>query len=103
MRSVHSKEAGREDSAPKTRLVAMPTPLTRRKAALGRPIKRGRAGVAGVPSSGHAFKGISQEPRRAPTSPPHNRRNRSLRGNRKRPGKMDEQTYEPVVPGKVGN
>src|SRR5216684_6464865 len=66
VRSVHSKEAGREDSAPKTRLVAMPTPLTRRKAALGRPIKRGRAGVAGVPSSGHAFKGISQEPRRAP-------------------------------------
>jgi len=27
-----------KDSAPKTRLVAMPTPLTRRKAALGRPI-----------------------------------------------------------------
>src|SRR5271156_524360 len=28
VRSVHSKEAGREDSAPKTWLVAMPTPLT---------------------------------------------------------------------------
>src|ERR1700757_1838580 len=27
VRSVHSKEAGREDSAPKTRLVAMPTRL----------------------------------------------------------------------------
>src|ERR1700674_5364454 len=66
VRSVHSKEAGREDSAPKTRLVAMPTLLTRRKAASGRPIMRGRAGVAGVPSSGHASKGISQEPRRAP-------------------------------------
>jgi restriction endonuclease len=26
---------------------------------------RGRAGVAGVPSSGHVSKGISQEPRRA--------------------------------------
>ena len=38
VRSVHSKEAGREDSAPKTRLVAMPTLLTRRKAASGRPI-----------------------------------------------------------------
>src|SRR6202051_3300508 len=66
VRSVHSKEAGHEDSAPKTRLVAMPTLLTKRKAASGRPIMRGRAGVAGVPSSGHASKGISQEPRRAP-------------------------------------
>jgi hypothetical protein len=26
-RSVHSKEAGREDSAPKTVLIVMPTPL----------------------------------------------------------------------------
>jgi hypothetical protein len=26
---------------------------------------RGRAGIAGVPSSGHASKGISQEPKRA--------------------------------------
>src|ERR1700730_16387970 len=34
VRSVHSKEAGREDSAPKTRLVAMPTLLTKRKAAV---------------------------------------------------------------------
>jgi hypothetical protein len=68
------QEAGREDSAPKTRRVAMPTPLTRRKAALGRPIMRGRTGVAGVPSSGHASKGISQEPRRAPPSPPHHGR-----------------------------
>ena len=48
------------------RLVAMPTLLTRRKAASGGPILRGRAGIAGVPSSGHASKGISQEPRRAP-------------------------------------
>src|SRR5580693_1967786 len=65
VRSVHSKEAGREDSAPKIRLVAMPTLLTRRKAASGRPILRGRAGIAGVPSSGHASKEIPQEPRRA--------------------------------------
>jgi hypothetical protein len=36
-RSVHSKEAGREDSAPKTVLIVMPTPLGERKAALGRP------------------------------------------------------------------
>src|ERR1700686_4425239 len=43
----------------------MSTPLTKRKADLGRPIMRGRAGVAGVPSSGHASKGISQKPRSA--------------------------------------
>ena len=103
VRSVHSKEAGREDSAPKTRLVAMPTPLTRRKAALGRPIVRGRAGVAGVPSSGHVSKGISQEPRRAPSSPPHHGRYRFAKGNRRREGQMDEQSYDPIVPVKVGN
>src|SRR6266853_2097349 len=56
VRSVHSKEVGREDSAPKFRLVAMPTLLTRRKAVSGRPLLRGRAGIAGVPSSGHASK-----------------------------------------------
>src|SRR6202167_2391045 len=44
----------------------MPTLLTRRKAASGGPILRGPAGVAGVLSSGHAAKGIFQEPRRAP-------------------------------------
>src|SRR5712692_7516883 len=65
VRSVHSKEAGREDSAPKTRLVAMPTLLTKRKAASGRPLLRGRAGVAGVPTSRHASKEIPHEPRRA--------------------------------------
>src|SRR5467141_3617295 len=65
VRSVHSKEVGREDSAPKFRLVAMPTLLTRRKAVSGRPLLRGRAGIAGVPSSGHASKRIPQEPRRA--------------------------------------
>jgi len=73
VRSVHSKEAGREGSAPKTRLVAMPTLLTRRKAALGGPLLRGCAGVAGVPSSGHVSTGISQEPRRAPHLLSHRR------------------------------
>src|ERR1700681_3152802 len=61
VRSVHSKEVGHEDSAPKTRLVAMPTPLTRRKTASGRPLLQGRTGVAGVPSSGHASKRIPHE------------------------------------------
>ncbi len=50
----------------KLSIVAMPTLLVWRKAASGRPILQGRTGIAGVPSSGHASKGISQEPRRAP-------------------------------------
>src|ERR1700732_2522317 len=50
----------------KLSIVAMPTPLVWRKAIPGRPITQGRPGVAGVPSSGHASKGIPQEPRRAP-------------------------------------
>jgi hypothetical protein len=35
VRSVHSKEAGREESAPKSHIFAMPTPFARRKAASG--------------------------------------------------------------------
>jgi hypothetical protein len=54
------------NSAPKSSIVAMPTPLTRRKAASGQPLLRGWFGVAGVSSTGHVSKGISREPRRAP-------------------------------------
>ena len=112
-------------------LVAMPTPLAWRKAASGRPIARGRAGVAGVPRPGHASKGTSREPRRAPLLLPRNgcgapnrkapgcARNRgpSWRGANKPaaeevpahqgrpevPGKGEEQSYESMVPKKVGN
>ncbi len=62
VRSVHSKEAGHEDSAPKTRLVAMPTPLTRRKAASGRPILRGRAGSPESLARGMLPKGFPMNP-----------------------------------------
>jgi hypothetical protein len=66
VRSVDSKEAGREDSAPKSLIVAMPTPLVERKAASGYDRNcEGRPGIAGVPSSGHVSKGISHKPRRA--------------------------------------
>ena len=66
VRSVHSKEAGREGSAPKSFIVAMPTPLVERKAASGYDRNcEGRPGIAGVPSSGHVSKWISHEPRRA--------------------------------------
>ena len=43
-----------------------PTLLWKRKAAPGQPPMRGCPGVAGVASPGHASKGISREPRRAP-------------------------------------
>jgi hypothetical protein len=66
-----AKEAGREDPAPKTVQIAMPTPLGERKAALGRPCMARAVGVAGVPSPGHASKGIPQEPKRAPHLLPH--------------------------------
>ena len=66
VRSVHSKEAGREDSAPKSFIVAMPTPLVERKAASGYDRNcEGRPGIAGVVSTRHVSKGISHEPRRA--------------------------------------
>jgi hypothetical protein len=62
----------------------------------GRPLLRGRAGVAGVASSGHAPTGISQEPRRAlhllltigGTDSP-----RETGGDRDR---WYEQSYEPI-------
>ena len=67
VRSVHSEEAGREDSAPKSNYVAMPTPSYQWKAASGYDRNcEGRPGIAGVASSGHVSKGISHEPRRAP-------------------------------------
>ena len=66
VRSVHSKEAGREGSAPKSFIVAMPTPFVERKAASGYDRNcEGRPGIAGVSSSGHVSKWISHEPRRA--------------------------------------
>jgi len=65
-RSVHNEDAGREGSAPKT----SHRRECRRRRCGGRQHPDGRyarpAGIAGVPSSGHALKGISREPRRAP-------------------------------------
>src|SRR5260370_2007429 len=65
VRSVDSKEAGREDSAPKSFIVAMPTPLVERKAASGYDRNcEGRPGIAAVPTSAHISKGISHNPRK---------------------------------------
>lgn len=46
-------------------LIVMPTPFSCRKAVSGTPLLRGVSGIAGVASPGHAYKGISREPRRA--------------------------------------
>src|SRR5579862_9841900 len=46
-RSVHSEKAGREYSAPKTVLIAMPTLLVWRKAASGCTVMRGHPGSPG--------------------------------------------------------
>jgi hypothetical protein len=129
VRSVHSEEAGREDSAPTSSLIATPTSSRQRKAASGQPIVRGCTGVAGVSSQGHAFKRTSREPRRArylsrigcgSTQPEKNQVLRETRashgkqtdprrgvptakGDRRRQERVGEQSYEPIVPSKVGN
>jgi hypothetical protein len=63
-------------------MIAMPTPLRMRKAALGHDRNcEGRAEIAGVSSSGHVSKGIPQEPRRAR----HLRQQKRKRGRQGRP------------------
>ena len=83
-------------------VVAMPTPSSGRKAVLGRPLMQGRSGVAGVPSSGHASTGNSQEPRRAL----HlllNMGGTGYQGRPEVPGRMLSSLTNPYVPVKVGN
>ena len=111
-------------------IIAMPTPLAWRKAASGQPSMRGWSGVAGVPSPGHASTGISREPRRAlcfcrkwasvmpnpkltrspgmralPTGsePTLDAQQPVAKGDRRPQLRADEQSYEPIVPMKVGN
>lgn len=127
--SVHSKEAGREGSAPTSLIIATPTPSRQRKAVSGQPIVRGCTGIAGVSSPGHAFKRTSREPRRAPylsrtgcgsAQPETNQVPRETRashgkqtdprrgvptakGDRRWQGRVGEQSYEPIVPTKAAN
>jgi hypothetical protein len=109
--------------------VSRPTPLAWRKAVPGCPIMRGHHRIDGVPSPGHASKGAPQEPRRAPyllvkwvgltqirrarpervrTHP--DRERTSVRagkptdqGRPEAAGTGREQSYELMVPRKVGN
>jgi hypothetical protein len=109
-------------------VIATPTPLAWRKAASGQPLTRGCSGVAGVHSPGHAFKGTPREPRRARylsrTGPrfsptrmePGPEGNEGVPGKRTNPRRgvpatkgdqrwqerVGEQSYEPIVPVKVG-
>jgi hypothetical protein len=74
-----------------------------------RPLTRGRAGIAGVPSPGHVSKGIVQEPKRAPHLLPHQEErllDREVRAPKGRPegARRDgEQSYKLIVPVKVEN
>jgi hypothetical protein len=53
VRSVHSKEAGREGSAPKSYNVAMPTPSQQRKAPSGNDRNcEGRPGIGDISNVG---------------------------------------------------
>ena len=82
----------------------MPTPSYQRKAASGYDRNcEGRPGIAGVPSSGHVSKGISHEPRRARHSLSIGEKRRPPRETVGDRGWVDEQSYDPIVPVKVGN
>ena len=62
----------------------------------------GRTEIAGVASSGHVSKGIPQEPRRARHPRSARAVTRSPRDTRGGHEPVDEQSYEPIVPRKVG-
>jgi hypothetical protein len=81
----------------------MPTPLGERKAASGYDRNcEGRPGIAGVPSSGHVSKDFprTQESSPSPLARVERRPPRETGGDR---GRMDEQSYDLVVPVKVEN
>jgi hypothetical protein len=130
VRSVHSKEAGREDSAPTSFHHRDADAVSPAEGSIRTTEMRGCWGVAGVPSPGHAFKRIPREPRRAPyLSPKRAKRFRPTRmepgpegsegvpgkrtdprrgvpaakGDQRRQGRIGEQSYEPIVPVKVAN
>jgi hypothetical protein len=70
---------------------------------LGRPQLRGRPRIAGVPSSGHDSKGIFHKPRRAPHLLSMREVSRTPRETVGGRGRMEEQSYDPIVPAKVEN
>jgi len=110
VRSVDSKEAGREDSAPKSEHCCDADAVNLAEGSIWqRPPWRGRAGVAGVPSPGHVSKEIGREPKRAPHLLSHqeerllHREVRDPEGRPEGPRRDGEQSYDPIVLVKVGN
>ena len=129
VRSVHSEKAGREDSAPTSVLFAMPTLLTKRKAVSAQPLCEVAAGSPESLARGMLSSGFPVNPGELPASrarwarvPPNPKRTGSLehegrsmeannpqrgkpvaKGNRRRQLRVDEQSYEPIVPRKVEN
>jgi hypothetical protein len=67
-RSVGSEDAGREGSAPKSFAVADGDAVSLAEASIRTTVIARSLGAAGVPSPGHAFTGIPQEPGRPPAS-----------------------------------
>ena len=63
----------------------------------------GRTGIAGVASSGHVPKGFPRNPGELAISPLARAVTRSPRETRGEREGMDEQSFEPTVPMKVGN
>jgi len=130
VRSVHSEKAGREDSAPTSVVVAMPTLLTKRKAASAPPLCKGSAGSPESLARGMLSSGFPANPGELSASrarwacvPPNPKRTGSpgargslhgkrmnprrekpvAKGNRRWQRRVDEQSYEPMVPLKVEN
>ena len=69
-RSVDSKKVGREDSAPKSFVVADAEAISLAEGSIWTTVSARSLGDAGVPSPGHAFTRILQELGNTSQSPP---------------------------------
>ena len=112
VRSVHSEEAGREGSTPKSVHSSDADVFEEAEGNIQQqPLLRGGAGIGGVFSPGHVSKEVGREPKRAPHSLPHQEERLRIwvgryvqpRVDRRKHGRMVEQSYNPIVPVKVGN
>jgi hypothetical protein len=131
-RSVGSEDAGREGSAPKSYTVADVDVVSLAEDSIRTTARARSLGAAGVRSPGHAFTGIPQEPGRPPASSRTNRHRHHLtamgpgpgwygctgqgskhriqrrevpcrQGRPETAGMGGEESYDSIVPAKVGN
>ena len=104
VRSVHSKEAGREESAPTSFLVAEADAVIRAEGRIGGTVRRGPSEPPESRARGTFPKGHPRNPGELPISfRVRAQKVPDVKGDRRRSGRMDEQSYEPIVPVKVGN